>query len=84
MRGEVERRDADAVAHHPRVRQPRAGARARDVVAGAVRDRAREGALIFSQAPECRRITGVDPTAPEVVEAHARALARLVLEPPGH
>jgi hypothetical protein len=39
--------------------------------------------MIFSQAPECRRITGVDPTAPEVVEAHATAVARLVLEPPG-
>ena len=40
--------------------------------------------MIFSQAPECRRITGVDPTASEaVIEAHAAAVARLVLEPPG-
>jgi len=39
--------------------------------------------MIFSQAPECRRITGVDPTAPAVVEAHATAVARLVLETPG-
>ena len=38
--------------------------------------------MIFSQAPECRRITGVDPTASEaVIEAHATAVARLVLEP---
>ena len=38
--------------------------------------------MIFSQAPECRRITGVDPTASEaVIEAHAAAVARLVLEP---
>ena len=38
--------------------------------------------MIFSQAPECRRITGVDPTASEaVIEAHAEAVARLVLEP---
>ena len=39
--------------------------------------------MIFSQAPECRRITGVDPGAPEVIEAHASAVVRLVLEPPG-
>jgi AcrR family transcriptional regulator len=39
--------------------------------------------MIFSQAPECRRITGVDPTASEaVIEAHAAAVARLVLGPP--
>jgi len=38
--------------------------------------------MIFSQAPECRRITGVDPTASEaVIEAHAEAVARLLLEP---
>jgi AcrR family transcriptional regulator len=38
--------------------------------------------MIFSQAPECRRITGVDPTASEaVIEAHADAVARLLLEP---
>jgi len=40
--------------------------------------------MIFSQAPECRRITGVDPTASAaVIEAHADAVARLVLGPPG-
>ncbi len=38
--------------------------------------------MIFSQAPECRRITGVDPTASEaVIEAHAEAVARLLLGP---
>ena len=36
--------------------------------------------MIFSQAPECRRLTGVDPTATEgVAEAHADALVRLFL-----
>jgi hypothetical protein len=40
--------------------------------------------MIFSQAPECRRITGVDPTASAaIIEAHADAVARLVLGPPG-
>jgi AcrR family transcriptional regulator len=33
--------------------------------------------LLFSQAPECRRITGVDPTEPAFAEAHADALIRL-------
>ena len=37
--------------------------------------------MIFSQAPECRRITGVDPTSEAVIEAHAAAVARLLLEP---
>jgi len=38
--------------------------------------------IIFSQAPECRRITGIDPTASEaVIEAHADAVARLILDP---
>ena len=35
--------------------------------------------LLFSQAPECLRVTGIDPTSPEVVEAHADAVVRLVL-----
>lgn len=36
--------------------------------------------LIFSQAAECRRLTGVDPTAsPALIEAHADALVRLLL-----
>jgi|SRR5688572_16102385 len=38
--------------------------------------------IIFSQAPECRRITGIDPTASDaMIEAHADAVARLVLDP---
>jgi AcrR family transcriptional regulator len=37
--------------------------------------------LLFSQAPECLRITGVDPTDPAVAEAHADALVRLLLGP---
>jgi AcrR family transcriptional regulator len=38
--------------------------------------------MIFSQAPECRRITGVDPTASDTaIEAHAKLVARLVLGP---
>jgi AcrR family transcriptional regulator len=36
--------------------------------------------LIFSQAAECRRLVGVDPTAsPAMAEAHADALVRLLL-----
>jgi TetR/AcrR family transcriptional regulator len=36
--------------------------------------------LIFSQAAECRRLVGVDPTtSPAMVEAHAEALVRLLL-----
>jgi AcrR family transcriptional regulator len=39
--------------------------------------------LIFSQAPECRRLVGVDPTSsPEMVEGHADALVALLLEGP--
>ena len=34
--------------------------------------------LIFSQAPECRYITGVDPTDPEFAERHADGLIRLL------
>ena len=38
--------------------------------------------LIFSQAPECRRITGVDPTASaQVVDAHVEVITRLMLAP---
>jgi len=36
-------------------------------------------AAIFHQAPECRRIFGVDPCDPEVVETHADALVGLFL-----
>ena len=34
--------------------------------------------LIFSEAPECRYITGVDPTDPEFAEQHAEALIHLL------
>jgi AcrR family transcriptional regulator len=38
--------------------------------------------LVFSQAAECRRLTGKDPTAsPEMVEAHAEMLVRLLAGP---
>jgi AcrR family transcriptional regulator len=36
--------------------------------------------LIFSQAAECRRLTGVDPTtSPAMIEAHADVLVRLLV-----
>jgi TetR/AcrR family transcriptional regulator len=35
--------------------------------------------LIFSQAPECRYITGVDPTDPEFADQHADALLQLLI-----
>jgi AcrR family transcriptional regulator len=34
--------------------------------------------LLFSQAPECRRITGVDPTDAAFAEAHADAIIRIL------
>jgi AcrR family transcriptional regulator len=34
--------------------------------------------LVFSQAPECRYLTGVDPTDPEFAERHADALMDLL------
>jgi AcrR family transcriptional regulator len=37
--------------------------------------------LLFSQAPECLYVTGVDPTAEGFVEAHADALVRILLGP---
>lgn len=37
---------------------------------------------LFHQAPECRLLTGVDPSDPEVTEAHADALVRLFLGRP--
>ncbi len=37
--------------------------------------------LLFSQAPECRYLTGVDPADEAVAEAHADALVRLLLGP---
>lgn len=35
--------------------------------------------LIFSQAPECKYITGVDPTEPEFAERHADTLIGLLM-----
>jgi TetR/AcrR family transcriptional regulator len=36
--------------------------------------------MMFSQAPECRRLTGKDPTKdPAAIEAHAEAVVRLFL-----
>jgi AcrR family transcriptional regulator len=37
--------------------------------------------LIFHQAEECRRVSGVDPFDPEVVEAHAHYVERILLGP---
>jgi len=34
--------------------------------------------LVFSQAPECRYVAGVDPTDPEFAEHHADALIQLL------
>ena len=34
---------------------------------------------MFAVAPECARLTGLDPRSPEVVEAHAEMLARLLV-----
>ena len=33
---------------------------------------------MFVLAPECRRLTGIDPQAPDVVEAHADAVITLI------
>lgn len=35
--------------------------------------------LIFTAAPECRRLTGQDPMQDEMIEAHAEAICNLVL-----
>ena len=45
------------------------------ILAGAV-------GLIFHQAEECRRLTGIDPFDDAVVEEHARAVESLFLGPP--
>lgn len=42
------------------------------VIAGA-------GSLMFAVAPECRRLTGVDPAAVAAVDRHADLLARLLI-----
>jgi len=35
--------------------------------------------LMFAVAPECQRLTGLDPRSPEVVEAHVEMLVRLLV-----
>jgi AcrR family transcriptional regulator len=37
------------------------------------------GSLIFAAAPECRRLTGIDPADKRVVELHAEFIARLLV-----
>jgi AcrR family transcriptional regulator len=37
------------------------------------------GSLIFAVAPECRRLTGLDPESEAAVEAHADFVARLLV-----
>jgi AcrR family transcriptional regulator len=37
------------------------------------------GSLIFAVAPECRRLTGLDPANERAVEAHAEFVARLLV-----
>jgi AcrR family transcriptional regulator len=39
--------------------------------------------VIFHQSEECKRVTGVDPSAPDSVEAHASAVEYLLLGWPG-
>ena len=38
--------------------------------------------VIFHQAEECRRVTGVDPGDPSVIEAHSRAVEYMLLGSP--
>jgi AcrR family transcriptional regulator len=37
------------------------------------------GSLIFAVAPECRRLTGLDPETDQAVEVHAEFVARLLV-----
>ena len=37
------------------------------------------GSLIFAVAPECRRLTGLDPETEEAIERHAEFVARLLV-----
>ena len=39
------------------------------------------GPTMFVLGPECRRLTGLDPTADEVIEAHADAVCALLFGP---
>jgi hypothetical protein len=45
------------------------------IVAGAV-------GVLFHQAEECKRLTGVDAFDPDVVEEHARVVERMLLGAP--
>jgi hypothetical protein len=36
------------------------------------------GPTMFVLAPECRRLSGIDPEDPEVIEAHADAVIALI------
>jgi len=38
--------------------------------------------VIFHQAEECRRVTGVDPADPDVIDAHSRAVEFMLLGSP--
>ena len=40
------------------------------------------GATIFVLGPECRRLTGLDPCSPDVIEAHADAVCALLFRDP--
>jgi AcrR family transcriptional regulator len=37
------------------------------------------GSLLFAVAPECRRLTGLDPEDPRAIEVHAEFVARLLV-----
>ena len=37
------------------------------------------GSVLFAVAPEVQRLTGLDPSKPEVVEAHADFVAKLLV-----
>jgi AcrR family transcriptional regulator len=39
------------------------------------------GPTMFVLAPECRRLTGIDPTDPDVIEAHADAVCSMLFGP---
>jgi AcrR family transcriptional regulator len=39
------------------------------------------GPTMFVLAPECRRLSGIDPQAPDVIEAHADAVISLLFGP---
>ena len=38
--------------------------------------------LIFTHAPECKRLTGLDPMQEDMIEAHAEAICNLMLREP--